>query len=122
VKYLATLCTGLRTLMIAALAGAPSAAHAQSGTDRETAEWNAARGAGTPDAYQRYLEVFPLGRYSGDAFRCIIELTVAPDAVSSCASAPGAGLEASGVSRAAPGAGPGNPVTSVSRGLAVDLY
>jgi hypothetical protein len=38
VKYLATLCTGLRTLMIAALAGAPSASHAQTGTERETPE------------------------------------------------------------------------------------
>ena len=79
----------------------------QTSPDREAAEWNAARGTGTPDAYQRYLEVYPLGRYSGDAFRCIIELTVAPDAVSSCATAPEAG--------------PDQP-TSVSRGLAVDLY
>lgn len=107
-KYLATLCSGLRALMIAALAGGPPAVHAQTGTDREAAEWNAARGAGTPDAYQRYLELYPLGRYSGDAFRCIIELTVAPDAVASCATAPGAGPE--------------QPVTSITRGLAVDLY
>jgi hypothetical protein len=95
--------------MIASLAGAPAAAQAQSAPEREVAEWNAARGAGTPQAYQRYLELYPLGRYSGAAFRCMIELTVDPDVVSSCVTAPGAG--------------PGGPtVTSSTRGLAVDLY
>ena len=86
-KYLATLCSGLRALLIAALAGSAGGAQAQNTGDREAAEWNAARGTGTADAYQRYLERFPLGRYSADAFRCIIELTVDPDAVSSCSSA-----------------------------------
>jgi hypothetical protein len=108
VTYLATLCSGLRALLIAAVAGSPVAAQAQSPADRESAEWNAARGSGTVDAYQRYLELFPVGRYSGDAFRCIIELTVDPDAVSSCSLAPGAGPTGSG---------------SIStRGLGVDLY
>jgi hypothetical protein len=108
VKYLATVCAGLRALLIAALAGGAGGAQAQNAGDREAAEWNTARGIGTADAYQRYLERFPLGRYSADAFRCIIELTVDPDAVSSCSSAPGAGPV-------------GGPSVS-SRGLAVDLY
>jgi hypothetical protein len=108
VTYLATLCSGLRALLIAAVAGSPAGVQAQSPADRETAEWNAARGTGTADAYQRYLELFPVGRHSGDAFRCIIELTVDPDAVSSCSLAPGAGPTGSG---------------SIStRGLGVDLY
>jgi hypothetical protein len=107
VKYLATLCSGVRALMIAALAGSPAGAQAQSGADRDAAEWNSARGTGTADAYQRYLELFPIGRHSGDAFRCIIELTIDPDAVSSCSTAPAAGPAGRGVS---------------SRGLAVDLY
>jgi len=94
--------------MIAALAGSAGGAQAQSGADREAAEWNTARGIGTPDAYQRYLELFPLGRYSADAFRCMIELTVDPDAVSSCSSAPEAG--------------PAGGASVSSRGLAVDLY
>jgi hypothetical protein len=108
VNYLATLCSGLRALLIASVAGVPAGAHAQSPVDRETAEWNTARGSGTVDAYQRYLELFPVGRHSGDAFRCIIELTVDPDALSSCSLAPGAGPTGSG---------------SIStRGLGVDLY
>jgi len=110
-KYLATLCSSLRALMIAALAGGPVGAatqvQAQSSADREAAQWNAARGIGTADAYQHYLEQYPVGRYAGDAFRCMIELTVDPNAVSSCSGAPGAGP--GGVSRA-------------TRGLAIDLY
>lgn len=103
-KYLATLCSGLRALLIAALAGSPAGAQAQGPADRETAAWDAARGEDTVDAYQRYLELFPLGRHSGEAFRCIVELTVDPDADSICSLAPGAG-----------------PPTS-SRGLGVDMY
>jgi hypothetical protein len=105
VKYLATLYAGLRALMIAALAGSPASAQAPVGTDRETAEWNAARGACTVEAFQHYLELYPLGRYSGEAFRSIIELTVDPDAAVAC-----------------PEAGPeGGPSVS-TRGLAVDMY
>jgi len=37
VKYLATVCAGLRALMIAALAGSAGGAQAQSGADREAA-------------------------------------------------------------------------------------
>jgi hypothetical protein len=106
-KYLATLCSSLRALMVAALAGGPVGAapqaYAQSSADREAAEWNSAQGIGTAAAYQRYLEQYPMGRYAGDAFRYIIELTIDPDA------APG------------PGAGPGS-VSHTSRGLVVDLY
>jgi len=108
VKYLATLCAGLRALMIAALAGgsggAAPQAYAQSSPDREAAEWNTARGVGTAAAYQRYLEQFPVGEHAGDAFRRIIELTIDPDA-----------------SFEGPAAGPGS-VTHTSRGLALDLY
>jgi hypothetical protein len=106
-KYLATLCSSVRALMIAALAGGPVGAapqaHAQSSVDREAAEWNSAQGVGTAAGYQRYLEQYPVGRYAGDAFRHIIELTIDPDAA------------------AGPGAGPGS-VSRTSRGLMVDLY
>jgi hypothetical protein len=105
VKYLATLCAGLRALMIAALAGSSASAQAPDGTNREAAEWNAARGAGTVEAFQRYLELYPLGRYSGEAFRCIVELTIDREA---CAAGPEAGPE-------------GGPSVS-TRGLAVDMY
>jgi hypothetical protein len=106
-RYLATLCSSLRALMIAALAGSPvgtaTTAHAQSGAEREAAEWNSAQGLGTAAAYQRYLEQYPVGRHAGDAFRNMVELTIDPHAV------------------AGPGAGPGS-VSHTSRGLAVDLY
>jgi hypothetical protein len=105
VKYLATLCAGLRALMIAALAGAPASAQAPGGTNREAAEWNAARGAGTVEAFQHYLELYPLGRYSGEAFRYIIELTIDPDATV-----------------AGPEAGPEGAPSVSTRGLGVDMY
>ena len=104
-KYLATLYAGLRALMIAALAGSPASAQSPGGTDREAAEWNAARGAGTVAAFQHYLELYPLGRYSGEAFRYIIELTIDPDAA---VVGPEAGRE-------------WGPSVS-TRGLAVDMY
>jgi hypothetical protein len=100
-KYLAALCAGLRALVIAALAGSPASAQAPGRADREATEWSAARGAGTVEAFQHYLELYPLGRYSGEAFRYIVELTIDPNAT---------------VPRAARSA-------SVSTGgLAVDMY
>jgi hypothetical protein len=105
VKYLATLCAALRALMIAALAGSPASAQAPGETNRETAEWNAARGAGTVEAYQHYLELYPLGRYSGEAFRYIIQLTIDPDATV-----------------VGPEAGPEGGAGASTRGLGVDMY
>jgi hypothetical protein len=105
VKYLATLYAGLRALMIAALASSPASAQAPGATDREAAEWNAARGAGTVEAFQHYLELYPLGRYSGEAFRYIVELTIDPDAT-----VPG------------PEAGPAGGAHVTTRGLGVDMY
>jgi opacity protein-like surface antigen len=109
VKYLATLCSSLRALVIAALAGSPIAAalpqaHAQTSADREAAEWNATVGVGTAAAYQHYLEQYPLGPHAGDAFRRMIELTIDPDATFG-----------------GPEAGPGGGI-STSRGLGADLY
>jgi hypothetical protein len=107
-RYLATLCSSVRALMIAALAGGPvgtaTTSYAQSSADREAAEWNSAQGLGTAAAYQRYLEQYPVGRHAGDAFRNMIELTIDPDAAVS-----------------GPGAGPGS-VSRSTRGLVVDLY
>ena len=75
---LATLLIGLRTLLMATLAGAP-AIHAQTADD---AAWAAALESGTPEAYQQYLEEFPAGRYVEQAFRLLIEsqLDATPDA------------------------------------------
>jgi hypothetical protein len=78
---LATLLLGLRALVIATLAGAPGV-HAQGLPGSDDAAWAAAVEADTPEAYQRYLEEFPAGRYAEEAFRLLIEgrLEGAPDA------------------------------------------
>ena len=77
---LATLIISLRALVIAAVAGAP-AAHGQRVPGSDEAAWAAAVEADTAEAYQQYLEDFPVGRYAEDAFRALIEsqLEVAPD-------------------------------------------
>ncbi len=107
-RYLATLYSSLRTLLIAALAGGTggvaSDAHAQSSPDREAAEWNTALGVGTAEAFQRYLEQYPMGAHAGDAFRRYIELTIDPEGNFD---GPAAGPDGGG---------------STSRGLALDLY
>jgi hypothetical protein len=78
---LATLFLSLRALVIAAVAGVPSA-HAQQLQGSDEAAWAAAVEADTPEAYQQYLEDFPAGRYAEEAFRLLIEsqLEVEPDA------------------------------------------
>jgi hypothetical protein len=62
------------TLVVASLAG--TAASAQQVTDPDTAAWEAAQSAGTYDAYHRYLQQFPVGRYAGEAFRLMVELAI----------------------------------------------
>jgi hypothetical protein len=78
---LATLFLGLRALLLATLAGAPMS-HAQGPPSADDDAWAAAVAAATPEAYQRYLEEFPAGRYAEDAFRLLIEsqLEGIPDA------------------------------------------
>ena len=77
---LAAFYRNLRAVLVAALAGAGTAAggapQAQAQLDSETAAWEAARATGTADAYQDYLEQYPTGRYAEEAFRLIIEQTL----------------------------------------------
>ena len=76
-KYLRALCASLRALTIAALTSATlGSAHAQQPADPETAAWNRAREENTLEAYQRYLELYPLGVHSTEAFQAIVELTL----------------------------------------------
>lgn len=58
--------------------------------------WEQARAEGTVEAYQRYLDAFPVGRHSSDAFALIIGMTALPGQ----AIEPGAGVVIE------PGAGP----------------
>ncbi len=70
-----------RAVALAVLAGgAPLAAvgpeaQSQSAGAGEAAAWAAAQQAGTAEAYQRYLELFPIGARAEEAFRLLIELS-----------------------------------------------
>lgn len=60
--------------MVVATLAASGAAVAQS--DTEASAWNAAQRTGTADGYQRYLEVYPTGAHSNDAFITMVKLLV----------------------------------------------
>ena len=73
-RYLRALYATFRALGIAALTSAAvTGAHAQS-PDPDTAAWNRARQENTVEGYQRYLERYPLGVYSAEAFEAMVEL------------------------------------------------
>jgi hypothetical protein len=80
-KKLSTLYAALRALLVASVAGGAAGVSAQSPASRDAAAWEAARQEGTVEAYQRYLEEFPIGSYADKAFRSIVEMTVEPEAV-----------------------------------------
>lgn len=73
--------------MTAGLAGLMPAGMAQANPD--DIAWYQARSVGTLQAYQRYLDSHPTGRYSGDAFACIVAMTEAPDLAQACGPDPG---------------------------------
>lgn len=75
-RWITALVGGLRALMFAAFAtsGAPHAQQAPS--DADESAWAAARSVGTAEAYQRYLEEFPVGRHAEDAFRFLVEESI----------------------------------------------
>jgi hypothetical protein len=83
----------LRALLLAAAAGGAGQLGGQAQAAVDPAEqrqelisaaeqkvWAEAQQAGTPEGYQRYLELFPTGRFAEDAFRLLIErsLTARP--------------------------------------------
>ena len=61
----------LRALALATFAG--SFAQAQQAADPDDSAWTNAQQLGTAEAYQRYLEQFPVGRHIEEAFRGVIE-------------------------------------------------
>jgi hypothetical protein len=78
-KTLAAVLLGLRALAITALVGSP-VGHAQQSPSADDEAWAAASEAGTAEACQGYLEAFPTGQHTEEAFRCVIEgsLEIAP--------------------------------------------
>ncbi len=90
-----------RLLLLAASTGhAAQAAVPGNGAVRitEAQVWQAAREIGTAEAYQRYLQLFPVGAYAEDAFRCIVERSVGLD---SCAIEPSGGARGLGAAAVA---------------------
>jgi hypothetical protein len=47
--------------------------------DAEEAAWAAARRADTYESYQRYLSLYPVGRYAAEAFREMTEEAIGAD-------------------------------------------
>jgi hypothetical protein len=75
-----------RALLLAVAAGGAAqlaAGHADAAIDPELRQaraadersWVAAERSRTPEAYQRYLELFPTGAHAEEAFRLLIELS-----------------------------------------------
>lgn len=71
-RWIAAVAASLRAFLIAGLAGS-GAAQAQQPGNADDAAWAAARSADTAEAYQRYLEEFPVGRHAEEAFRSLVE-------------------------------------------------
>ena len=68
--WIAAFYAGLRALALAALA---NSAQAQTPADADDRAWTSAQELGTAQAYQQYLEQFPVGRHVEDAFRSLVE-------------------------------------------------
>jgi hypothetical protein len=68
--WIAAFYAGLRALALAALA---NSAQAQTPADADDRAWTSAQELGTAQAYQQYLEQFPVGRHTEEAFRNLIE-------------------------------------------------
>jgi len=93
VKFYAT----VRALLIASIAGNAAYSQESGFADQEEADWARARSEGTAEAFQRYLERYPVGRHAAEAFGCSVDAGL-------CVSDPTGGER---------------PLT---RGLAVDMY
>ena len=75
-KWLFAVLAGIRALSIASAAG-PGVAFGQ---DPDDAAWAAADRTNTAEACQAYLSEFPAGRHAAEAFRCVMERALDPEA------------------------------------------
>jgi hypothetical protein len=69
--WIAAVYASLRALALATFAG--SLAQAQTPADADDRAWMNAQELDTVEAYQRYLEQFPVGRHAEEAFRGLVE-------------------------------------------------
>jgi hypothetical protein len=75
-RRLAGFYASLQAIVIGWLASSGSPSLAQSGNPADDRAWAQAQALGTIEAYESYLGQFPVGFHAGQAFRCVVELTV----------------------------------------------
>ncbi len=73
-RWITAVVVSLRAFALAALAS--SLAQAQQSADPDDRAWTSAQELGTAEAFQQYLEQFPVGRHVEDAFRGLVEQQV----------------------------------------------
>jgi hypothetical protein len=76
---LGRLVTALRALLLASVAGGAAgslpAGPATAQTNRDEADWLAARAEGSQRAFERYLQRHPLGRHASEAFVTVARMS-----------------------------------------------
>ena len=73
-RWVSAVFASLRVFALAAFAG--SFAQAQQSADPDDRAWESTQQLGTAEAFQRYLEQFPVGRHVEEAFRGLVEQQV----------------------------------------------
>jgi len=89
-RWIAAVYASLKALALVAFSG--SAAQAQAPADADDRAWINAREADTAEAYQRYLQQFPVGRYVEEAYRSLVEEQLESEFGSSDAAVRGLGI------------------------------
>lgn len=80
----------LRALTAASLIGLLPGVRMASAQDGDDAAWRQAQSLGTSDAFQGYLDAYPIGRHADAAFACIVAEATGADAAF-CGIEPAAG-------------------------------
>ena len=89
-KFSARTWRRLRALTAASLIGLLSGVRVGTAQDGDDAAWREAQSLGTSDAFQGYLDAYPVGRHSDSAFACIVAEATGTDAAF-CGIEPAAG-------------------------------
>ena len=72
VKFSAQTWRRLRALTAASLIGLLPGVRMATAQDGDDAAWREAQSLGTSDAFQGYLDAYPIGRHADTAFACIV--------------------------------------------------